>query len=199
MIRWIIGGLLGGVVVFFAAFINHMVFEFGDRRIGRLQREDDVQEFFVRQKLTPGFYHLPQRSEDYKRLSPEKQKEQDARLNEAFREGPAVTIVVRPTGGDMMSPKVLGTEFGSNVAAALLAALVASQIAGGFVARWFTVLLMGIFAWASIDASYYIWDGFPLPFVLDQLLMAAIEWGAAGLVIAAVVRPPKPVETLTPA
>jgi hypothetical protein len=199
MIRWIIGGLLGGVVVFFAGFVNHMIFELGDRRMGRIQRENEVQDFLVRQKLEPGLYHLPQRSEDYKRLSAAIQKEQDARLNEAYREGPAVVIAVRPTGGDMMSPKVLGMEFGSNVAAALLAAMVVSQIAGGYCARWFTVLLMGLFSWASIDASYYIWYGFPLFFMLDQLLMAVIEWGAAGLVIAAVVRRPKPVETLSAA
>ena len=59
----------------------------------------------------------------------------------------------------------------------------------GFVVRWSFVVLMGVFTWVCANASYHIWWHFPFPFVLDELYCALIEWGLAGIAIAAIVVP----------
>ena len=61
---------------------------------------------------------------------------------------------------------------------------------GSFAKRWLAVLAMGVFAWFSLSASYGIWYRFPHDFVHDEFYCAVLEWGVAGLAIAAIVRRP---------
>ena len=101
-------------------------------------------------------------------------------------------LLIVPTGQDMMTGETLGKELVTNVIAALLASRVVSLMAVevGFVRRWLAVFVIGIIGWFSFIASYGIWYRFPHNFVHDELFGAAIEWGVAGLAIAAIVRRP---------
>jgi hypothetical protein len=90
-----------------------------------------------------------------------------------------------------MGPMQLGGEFATNVFAALLAAAIVAMLRpdAGFAGRWAAVFLMGLITWVSINASYFLWYRFPLLWVRDELFCALMEWAAAGIVIAAIVRP----------
>src|SRR5437016_5809024 len=90
----------------------------------------------------------------------------------------------------MMVTAQFGGEIASNIVGALIAARVVSLLVPrSFALRGGVVLLMGIFGWLSISASHYLWYRFPGPFVRDELLAAMLEWGVAGLAIAAIVKP----------
>jgi hypothetical protein len=92
--------------------------------------------------------------------------------------------------GPILMGENLGKEFFSNVIAALMASWIVSLIAAevGFVRRWFAVVAMGLFSWFSLAASYGIWYRFPHDFVHDEFWCVLIEWGVAGLAIAAIVK-----------
>ena len=58
-------------------------------------------------------------------------------------------------------------------------------------------MMSGVFAWFSLSASYGIWYRFPHDFIHDEFYCAVLEWGVAGLAIAAIVkRPITPVATV---
>ena len=89
-----------------------------------------------------------------------------------------------------MSPRQLGTEFASNVVAALIAAILVSMMIGGWFKRAFAVALIGLFGIVSLLVSYWIWYGFPAQFVCGELITEVVGWFLAGLAIAQIVRPP---------
>ena len=100
-------------------------------------------------------------------------------------------LVIQPGGAEFMSPKQLLTELGSNIAAALLAAFVLTQVRSGYVGRVVVVTLMGVFGFVSINISYWNWYGFPTDFTIGAALDEIIGWFLGGLVLAAIVRPAK--------
>jgi hypothetical protein len=188
MIRVLVAGVLGGVVVFGCGFVEHMIFGWVGRAFSQFPSESAVAEFMKSQELKPGIYMFPQ-------MPPDMPKDQKDRIyeeiNQRYKQGPNGMLVVGPTGEDMMGPQQLGFEAATNVVAALIAAWIVSMLAPStiFPARWLVVLLMGAMAWFSISASYAIWYRFPWPFILDELYCALLEWGVAGLVITAIAKP----------
>jgi hypothetical protein len=191
MIRVILAGIIGGVLVFCAGAFNHMVLELEGRGIRQLPNETEVRDFFARTKLAPGIYGFPHAGPGFKDMAAEEQAKEWERLSTLYKEGPAAFIVVAPTGEEMMGPMQLGPEFGTNVLAALIAAWIVFSTAPGtsYPKRWLIVLMLGLFTWVCTSASYAIWYRFPWPFILDGLLASLIEWGFAGLVIAAIAWP----------
>jgi len=190
MIRVILAGVLGGVLVFCGGAFNHMVLELEGRSMQRAPDEAEMRSY-LGPKLKPGLYGFPSIKDGYKEMSPEDKAKEFDRVNELYKQGPSAFIVIAPTGEDMMGPNQLGGECLSNVLAAFIAAWILTSLAPGtsYSARWFIVLLLGLFTWLSTSASYAIWYRFPWEFILDGLYASLIEWGFAGLLIAAIARP----------
>lgn len=187
-----LGGLLGGVAVFLGGFVTHMAFNWSGRTFSQLANEPEIRKVFTDGGVKPGIYMFPSMAHD---LPSDKMESEWNRVNELYKQGPAAFVVVHPTGNDMMSGTTLGLEFATNVIAALFAAAVVAQFGAerGFLTRWLAVVGIGVLTWFSVTASYGIWYRFPWPFVRDELLIALVEWSLAGLAIAAVVRPRRPV------
>lgn len=188
MKRIVLAGVLGGLVVFFGGFISHMLFDWSGRTFSRMPNESDIQQFFADKKVAPGIYLFPSMDPA---VPKDKTEAEWNRVNELYKKGPAAFVVVHPSGQDMMDGRTLGSEFLSNVVAAVLAAWVVAQLAPNahFGIRWLVVVIIALQAWASLSWSYQIWYRFPWPFVIDELLCSAFEWSLAALVIASIVRP----------
>ena len=73
--------------------------------------------------------------------------------------------------------------------AALLAAIIVSQLRPGFLVRVACVTLLGVLASVMVLVPYWNWYGFPADFTLGQLAEHAVGWLLAGIVLAAIVRP----------
>jgi hypothetical protein len=190
MVRVLLAGVVAGVLVFAAGAFSHVVLELEGRAFKRVQDEAAVRDLIGKQAPEAGIYSFPS-CHGLESLSGEEQKKEWDRLNEEYKQGPAGTLIVAPTGEDAMGPKQLGLEFLTNVAAALIAAWIVSRTAPGtgFITRWLIVFLLGAFTWLSTSASFAIWYRFPTPFILDGLYAALIESAVAGLAIALIVRP----------
>lgn len=187
MLRVIIAGVAAGVAVFFAGFVDHEIFNWSARSFSRLKDEAAVSELIAKKIPDAGIYGVPQMSEDYDKLKGDAKKKEDDRVGELYKKGPVATIIVAPTGQEMMSARELGGEAISNIAAALLVAWMVSQSASSqFVCRWLMSFAFGLASWLSIGASHYLWYRFPWAFERDELFCSLFEWAVAGLVIAAV-------------
>ena len=191
MLRIVIAGVVGAAIVFCAGAFNHMALGLEGRAFKEFAKDDEVRGFISKHEIKPGLYRFPASPDGYEKMKGEEKKKAEVEWNERYKVGPSGLIVVAPTGEDAMGPPQLIAEFITNVLAALIAAwLVAnSAISGSFVWRWAIVFSLGLFTWLSTSASFGIWYRFPPAFIHDGLFCSMIEWGVAGLAIAAIARP----------
>jgi hypothetical protein len=82
-----------------------------------------------------------------------------------------------------MSPNQLLIELLSNIAAAIVAAIVLSRVTAGYIARIAICALMGLFAWLSVSVSHWNWYGFSKAFEIAELIDQVGGGLAAGLVL----------------
>ena len=107
----------------------------------------------------PGFYFFPGRD-----MSKTPSEAEQKVLIEKINRGPTGILVIHPEGGEMMSPRQLGTELATNVVSALLAALLLAQTRLGFVGRVLFVTGLGLFGFVISSVPFWNWYGFPVEF-----------------------------------
>jgi len=185
-LRILIAGVVGGILIFIMGATNHMAFQLLDRTFRNVPDSASFIDYLKTRDLKHGFYVFPDMPTAAEHSDEAKMKE----LNERYKVGPAGMLLIAPTGQDMMGPETLGKELATNVIAALLASWVISLCGAdiGFVRRWIATVVIGLNGWFSFVASYGIWYRFPHDFVHDEFLCGLLEWGVAGLAIAAIVR-----------
>jgi hypothetical protein len=186
-LRILIAGIVGGFLVFCMGAVNHTVFHFQERTFLQIPGSATFSDDLTARDLKHGLYVFP----DMPTAADQRDSEKMAAINERYGAGPSGMLLIVHKGPLLMGEN-LGKEFFSNVIAALMASWIVSLIAAdvGFARRWLAVVAMGIFSWVSLTASYGIWYRFPHDFVHDELYCALLEWGVAGLIIAAIVRRP---------
>ena len=186
MVKVIAGGLAAGIVVFFWGAIAHVVLPIGSMGIRQIPNEDSVIGAIRNTIQEPGFYFFP--GMDMSRAPSESEQQAwDAKL----KQGPAGVLIIQPQGGEAMSPRQLWTEVATDIVAALLAALLLSQVRGSYWGRVAFVTLLGIFGFVTISVPYWNWYAFPTDFTTAEAIDQILGWFLAGLVLAAIVRSPK--------
>jgi hypothetical protein len=186
VVKVLIGAIVAGIVVFFWGAIAHMALPIGTMGIRQIPGEDKVVTAIKDTIHEPGFYFIPGRE-----MSKPLTKSEEEAYTAKVRQGPSGLMVIHPEGSDNMSPRQLLTELGSSVVAALVAAIVLTQVRSGYLGRVLVVTSMGLFGFTSILVSYWNWYGFPTDFTIGAALDEIIGWFLAGLVLAAIVRPAK--------
>lgn len=171
--RVVAAGVVGGVVMFIWGAVSHMALPLGEMGIKSMPREAEslvmpALKFSIPER---GFYFFPGMDKNDK--SPEAEKA----WMEKYKTGPRGVLIFDPVGGEMMSATQLGTELGSNILASLFLAFVLAQVPGSTGKRTLFGAAMGLFAWASIDVSYWNWYRFPGEFTVAQ----GIDQGVGGL------------------
>jgi hypothetical protein len=187
--RIIVGGIVGGILMFVMGAVSHMFLQLQDRTMLTLPDEPAFVEQIKGHNLKPGIYSFPEvptsaHQQDQARLYEE--------INERYKAGPAGWLIIHPTGEDMMGATQLLAEPVSNIVAALLASWIVSLFAAdvGYGRRVGAIIAMAVSGWASISVSHAIWYRFPHAFTHDELFCALLEWSVAGVAIASIVRRP---------
>ncbi|HXU30669.1 MAG TPA: hypothetical protein VN851_08850 [Thermoanaerobaculia bacterium] len=184
MKKILLAALAGGLVLFAWGAVSHMATPLGEMGLKNLPDEGPVLTALGASIPEAGLYFYP--GLDMKNAT----DEQRAAWEEKIKSGPSGLLLYRPSGGEAMSPRQLGSELVSNIFAAWIAAIVVSMISAPFGRRVLVIGLLGLFAWLSISASYWIWYGFPTAFVGAELIDQVVGWLLAGLAIAKIV--PRP-------
>src|SRR5687767_13819043 len=170
-VRILVAGIVGGILVFFVGFFEHAVLNWGTRAIYSLPADASFQKHFEGKRIDPAMYAFPAMPTDD---SPAEWQ----RFEDEYRAGPTGFVIIAPPGSSAMSGMTVLLELMTNVIAALVAAWIVSLISAEktFLWRWKVVVLMAIFGWVSLTASYGIWYHFPWPFIRDDLLCTILEW-----------------------
>lgn len=181
--RIIVAAIVGGIIVFVWGAVAHMALPMGEMGLSTLQNEAPFMDY-VKSVPASGMYFYPGMDMSRK-PTPEEQKAWEAKI----KAGPSGLLIVTKSDGGM-TPQRLINEFLSNVAAALVAAILISFMVGSWLKRGFAVALFGVFGVISLVVSYWNWYGFPGAFLCAEAITEIVGWFLAGLVMAKIVRPP---------
>ncbi len=179
--RVLLGGIVGGVVLFAWGAIWHMVLPLSGIGIRAMPNEEPVIAAMRENLLEPGFYFFP--GEGVDTMS----EEWMAR----YRAGPIGVLIYNPVGWEPLSSTQLLTELLSNIVAALLAAYLlglAAPALAGYGAKAAFVTLLGLFPGLDVDVGYWNWYGFPGDYTIGVMVDHLLGWFFAGLVLAALFR-----------
>ena len=135
----------------------------------------------------PGFYLYPGMD-----MSGKASESEQKAWAEKAKQGPVGVLIVQPQGSEFVMLHKLGTELGTNIVSAPLAALLLAQVrvGAGYWMRVGFVTLLGVLAFVTIIVPYWNWYSFPDAFVAGEAIEHAAGWFLAGLVMAAIVRTP---------
>lgn len=177
-LRIIGAGIVGGIVMFCWGAAAHMGLQTDLLFMRSLPAESPLTAEMKSTFRERGFYFFPGMNEQDKSEAAMKAWE------EKLKAGPRGVVIFDPTGSEVMGMGQLGTEFASNIAAALLLAIALAHIQASWAKRAFLAGLLGVFAVLSIDASYWNWYRFPDGFVIASLIEQGVGWLLAGAAIA---------------
>src|SRR5512144_1749065 len=160
MVRVVIAGIVGGIVMFVWGAIGHMFLGVGEYGVKSMPNEEAMVACMKSNIADPGLYFSPGMD-----MTKRPTDEEYAAWSKKYESGPNVFLVYRPTGIAPMSSRQLGIELLSNVLAALVGAFVLNLVQPSFFKRLMVATGIGIAAWLSVSVSYYNWYRFPANFV----------------------------------
>lgn len=186
--NWVMGGLLGGAAMFFWGALSHMLLPVGELGVRTALPAQEAAMVAAMQAALPepALYLIPG-SDPSQAMTPEAQEAWLARV----AAGPTALVAWNPGPGTALGPRPLAIELLSNLAACLIAAWVLTRLAPGttYFRRVGVVVLLGLFAWVSIQVSYWSWYSFPDRYLAGQLVEQLVGCALAGVVIARHARP----------
>lgn len=188
----VLGGIIGGVLMFIWSAVSHMLLPIGSMGIKSIPNEDAVLAAMKTNITEPGFYFFP--GEGMMEAQSGSKEQQDAAMaawTKKYEAGPRGVMVYYPTGETPMPPSKLIFEGLSDVVGALIAAFLLSMATlrvRSFAGRVGFVTLLGLLAWILIEFSYWNWYGFPPAYVTGTLIDQVVGMAFAGVGIAIVFR-----------
>ena len=202
MKRIVLAGLLAGVALFAWESVAHMLLPLGDTGIKALSNEQAVLAALKENVREPGFYFFPA-PEDRPGMTGQQKQEAMAQVQERWRTGPAGIMVFHPNGTAATFPRQLITQFGCDLVAMLLVAILMSKLApAGYIERAALVAVIGLFPTLQVELPIWNWYGFPTAYMLSQAFVHLAGFCVGGAVLAKVIRPaaaPKPARQLSAA
>ena len=190
MKKFILGGTLGGLVLFVWSAIAHLppIGTAGERIVAS-SKEPAVFKALSDAMTERALYMLP--GLEMKRPAAERQA-----WSARYEQGPAAVVAFSPRPADRAwagssFATFFAVEFLSDMLVGLLGAAIGISLSSalGFWQRASLLAMVGLIATIDIDASYWNWYGFPTSFFLAQCVDHVGGWFFAGLLIAGVCRP----------
>jgi hypothetical protein len=191
LVRVVVAGVLGGLLMFVAGATEHMGLQWVDRTFKKLENDQAAQDLVTAQKLSPGMYPFPDFPKDPATMSEEESKKAQEEFASRYKAGPNGWIIVGPNGQEPMDWRTLLHEFGFNVGACFCAAVLLAVLGPptGFGRRWLALVILAPLGWMANVVSHSIWYRFPWDFATDELMCSFVDWFVAGFVIALIVQP----------
>ncbi len=190
MKKTVLAGVLGALIAFIWSALAHMNPATGMLGLSFMNEKEDQVLSALKTNLTqPGLYFFPGAD-----LSQKMTAEQTEAWTAKYRAGPSGLLLYHPSGGDPMSPKILGVELLSTVACGLIAALILASTVGSYLFRASLVGMIGLFAWLAISISQWNWYSYPFSYIALDAIDQVFGWFLAGLLMAKMIKPARAFE-----
>jgi hypothetical protein len=187
-IRLLIGAFVAAIVMFVWGWVFWALLAV---KLGEMQQADkEVIDAMIKHtpELESGEYFYP--------MPPGPGASEDDTKNfvQKHNEGPLVEISYQKGGTDPMDPLYFAIGFAYFVALGVIAGfllIMALKSLPTYLGRVGFVMLLGIFATAAIDVASVVWFHHPWRFAATLAIYHASTWLLAGLVLGAIIRPPR--------
>jgi hypothetical protein len=188
MVRFSLAVFLGALLSFMVAFGACMFFPWQTAVVQSMPDDEVVAKAMTDHIPASGVYLFPAISKPGTRPSMEDMMAWD----EKAKKGPTGIVYFARDGVDTDGPSAPVKAFGLHLLAALLAAVMLALAAPSlksYFARVLFVTMLGVFATVTVFGMVWAVGMAPLTCFLAHLANNSIEWLAAGLVMAALIRP----------
>jgi hypothetical protein len=187
--RIVIGGILGGLVMFVWLFVAHDLLPLGETGIKEIPNEAAVLS--AMQAATPqaGLYLFPGMG-----LGPNPTMQQRKAAMPAYmkkyEQSPRGLLVYHPPSGAFNFGGALAREGALNLLEGLLAAWLLSWAASGkaYSARAGFVVILGALVSVATNVEYWNWYQFPGDYIAGYIVTQIIGFTLIGLIVAAFVK-----------
>ncbi len=176
----LIGGLLGGVMLFGWSAISWMVLPWHHSNFHKFDQEKVVEIVIQSNALHKGIYLLPNPIQG----TPEERKE----AHERASKGPFAFVAMSPQGGGSMPLHMVFAFLIQALGAAMVTGLLTliKKPEATFGEKFIFVVVFALAAGIVCQLPYWNWWGFPKDFILLTMADLLIGWSLAGLMIAKV-------------
>ncbi len=182
LVKIIIAGIVGGILIFVWSFVSHMVLPFGHWGVQSfpVAGNEALQSVISSNIQRDGLYFYPG-TENMETMMTDQAAM--AAYEEKYRAGPSGLVIVVPRGESSFSLNKLLRELGTDVAAAILGALLIFWgVDRSSLFRTFGMsVAMGLMAWFLISASYNIWYRFPRDLIIGEAITEVAGFAIAGI------------------
>jgi hypothetical protein len=188
MVRFVLAVLAGTVISFVIAFGACMLFPWSKAIAQPLPNDEVVMRAMYDNISEPGVYLFPAIAKEGKAPTMEDYTEWDKKA----KTGPTGVVYFARNGVDTDSPMLLVRGVGIHLVASLLAAVMLSLAAPSlrsYFGRVAFVGSLGVFATLTVFGMVWITGFASLSCFLAHLANNTIAWLAAGLAMAALIRP----------
>lgn len=179
----IIAGILGGLAMFVWTSIAHVALPLGQIGLSQIPNEAPVLAA-LRDSIgdRSGLFFYPWTDMH----APNAMAQAEANM----KAHPSGLLIYHPPGAAGMTARMLIVEYVKEAVVSLIAAfLLAQTLVGAYAARVGFVALTGLAAGMTTNVSYWNWYGFPADYTVSAAAIEILGYFAAGLVIAAIVKP----------
>lgn len=187
MLRIALAALAGGVIMLVWGAVAHVASPLGQAGMASLPAAAlPALEEHLDERKAYFFPGAPEHAPD----APEEEREAAlAAWEAAYEAGPRGLVVYDPGGGTPFDPAQLGMEFLGGLLAAAILAVVLSRLGAGLTGGAAAGAGLGVFAWASVDVSHWVWYRFPDAMTLAALIEQGVGWLLVGAAMGLILRP----------
>jgi hypothetical protein len=187
--RILVGGILGGIVMFVWTSIAHMALPLGEAGISEIPNESVVlgaMQSSISDKT--GLYIFPGLGVG-KNATREQKNEAMKEMQQRIAANPSGILMYHPPGRPFAFGKSLAVEFSTEVLQAILVIwLLAQTRIGSFAGRVGFVLVAGILAAITTNVSYWNWYGFPGVYTASYIAIEIVGFVLVGVTGALMLR-----------
>ena len=192
MKKIVIGGCVGGIILFFWGWMAWTILPLHDASVRPIENEDRVTEVLSSNLGVHGVYKYPSmpREED---VSAEEQQLSLDDWAKKYQRGPIGMIIYDPRGNDPTMSSQMLSGFVIDLLSAMLAVWLLSR-STAFTASFFSRVaycgMLGILISVFSHLTNWNWLGYPLDYTTAMITDTVVGWLLAGLGIAAIVKAP---------
>ena len=194
VVRILLAGVLGGIVMFIWTSIAHMALPLGEAGINEIPNESTVlgaMQTSLGDKT--GLYIFPGLGVG-KNATREEKSEAMKQMQQRIAANPSGILMYHPPGCQFAFGKSLALEFGTEALQSILVIwLLAQTRIGSFAGRVGFVLIAGILAAITTNVSYWNWYGFPGVYTASYILIEIVGFVLVGVTAALVLPKRSPV------
>jgi hypothetical protein len=191
--RILLGGILGGIVMFVWTSIAHMALPLGEAGINEIPNESAVlsaMQSSISDKT--GLYIFPGLGVG-KDATRQEKNEAMKQMQQRIAANPSGILMYNPPGRQFAFGKALVIEFSTEVLQAILVIWLLAQTGiSSFAGRVGFVLVAGILAAITTNISYWNWYGFLGAYTASYLLIEIVGFVLVGVTAGVVLRKRSP-------